>query len=195
MSCCIMGGCRYCMVWLLLLWRISYNLIESTDGNHPQHHSSNRHPRYHHITHNDLIQLQSNKSERVDRNNNNNNHTSTQPNYHVFIAITSSPAHSHLRQSSRNSWLIPCIISHHCEYKFFIDIPKSKNTLAISLEMETYQDIVTYRSSCKNMKIYHDAINYGNSPPTQENDLKLSPPLSYKEEIQRLYYKIDWKVS
>jgi hypothetical protein len=39
----------------------------------------------------------------------------------VFIAITSGPHHSHLRHGIRNSWILPCIASSSCDYRFFVD--------------------------------------------------------------------------
>jgi hypothetical protein len=111
----------------------------------------------------------------------------------VFLAITSAADHTHLREAGRATWLIPCIASSYCDYRFFIDAPSSKITLALSLESESHRDIVL-RNDCSLMKRHHDDINYGNSPPTRENSVDFGHTPTLAEQLNRLNYKIDWKV-
>ena len=104
----------------------------------------------------------------------------------LFISITSSPHHSHLRHANRFTWLLPCIASPVCDYKFFID--KAKNTSEdLFGELTTYDDIV-FRDSCDLMNRHPDNINYGNSPPREET-LHEIPDYQF-----RRMYKVDWKV-
>jgi hypothetical protein len=118
----------------------------------------------------------------------------------VFIAITSGPHHSHLRHAIRNSWILPCITSSVCDYRFFVDsTPVSHPPL--EQEQLSYGDLV-FRDSCSLMKAHPAEVNYGNSPPLGEflkvkrtND---SDHSAYYEDLPdypvRRRYKIDWKV-
>ena len=156
-----------------------FNLTVQTPQYRQLSRSMNIHPRYKDITVSQTNLYQSNKLN---------------PNYLlVFIAITSSPTHSHLRQSARNTWILPCIISNLCDYKFFIDVPKSKITISLVLEIENYNDIIL-RESCSLMDGYNDEINYGNAPPIRQNEIFTDHVLSFDEEVSRIFYKINWKV-
>jgi diadenosine tetraphosphatase ApaH/serine/threonine PP2A family protein phosphatase len=104
----------------------------------------------------------------------------------LFISITSSPMHSHLRHANRYTWLLPCIASPFCDYRFFIDKAK-ENCSDLFDELVVYNDIV-FRDGCDLMKRHPYDVNYGNSPPRTEI-LAQSP-----DYLWRRLYKIDWKV-
>lgn len=104
----------------------------------------------------------------------------------LFISITSSPGHSHLRHANRYTWLLPCIASPKCDYRFFVDKAK-ENCTDIMDELAVYNDIV-FRDSCELMKRHPYYINYGNSPPRTE------ALTEYPDYLLRRLYKIDWKV-
>jgi hypothetical protein len=120
----------------------------------------------------------------------------------VFIAITSGPHHSHLRHAIRNSWILPCIASSCCDYRFFVDSTPISHP---SLEQEqlSYSDLL-FRDSCSLMKAHPNGVNYGNSPPIGEfmkiKKINESDPKHsvYYEDLPdypiRRRYKIDWKV-
>lgn len=101
----------------------------------------------------------------------------------LFIAVTSSPNHPHLRNADRMTWIESCQTSPYCDYRFFID---SHKNISESLEEEesVHHDIV-FRDECDLMKRHPDYINYGNSPPTF---------VDYPDYPLRRMYKIDWKV-
>lgn len=154
----------------------------------------NKHMRYENITFKNALSLRPNRNIQ-------NNHDNMYPaelfhnsSLHVFIAITSSPTHSHLRESSRNSWLLPCILNPTCDYRFFVDISKAKINLNFALELETHRDIVI-RDECSRMRKYPNEMHYGNAPPVKENIIQTDHVLTFVEEVQRIFYKIDWKVS
>ena len=120
---------------------------------------------------------------------NNKNDNNSQNNLSVFIAITSGPYHSHLRNAARDTWLIPCKVSINCDYRFFVDIiHHMKGNL--SIEMNKYNDIVL-RDFCDLMKRHPNNVNYGNSPPTEIHKNTTTIDYFY---IHRIFYKIDWKV-
>lgn len=134
--------------------------------------------------------------------------SSAKTNISVFISITSGPGHFHLRHSARNTWLLPCKVSHECDYRFFIDSLPSNMNDTLREEYEHFQDIVL-RDKCELMNRHPSFVNYGNSPPiivpglednisTTELDYKLSHNIPLKNwEIgdykYRRVYKIDWK--
>lgn len=119
----------------------------------------------------------------------------------IFVYITSAPSHFHLRNSIRKTWLLPCIKSPLCQYKFFIDQSRSISNSQDEESLQ-YQDLV-YRDSCELMNRHPSYINYGNSPPSKENleyiitnittgnITKIIPLPDYK---YRRFYKIDWKI-
>ena len=61
----------------------------------------------------------------------------------VFISITSGKFHVHLRQAARETWLLPCLHSSQCDYRFFVDCPPSRMTESIIEESNLYQDLVS----------------------------------------------------
>ena len=142
------------------------------------------------------------------------NHKS-EPKLVVFISITSGKFHAHLRQAARETWLLPCLESPVCDYRFFVDCPPSRMTDIIVEENKLFQDLVcalfsniltpavsmliyndfmiaqVFRNSCSLMNVHPDDIHYGNSPlaiTASEGE----PALSVYDE--RIFYKIDWKV-
>src|SRR5437773_489349 len=62
---------------------------------------------------------------------------------HVFLSITSGASHSHLRDAIRETWLIPCIESKFCDYRFFIDCPDSKINGHLHSENTRNKDLVS----------------------------------------------------
>ena len=112
----------------------------------------------------------------------------------LFISITSSPHHSNLRHANRNTWLLPCILSVYCDYRFFVDKTAPLDVMLIS-EQNTYNDLV-FRDSCKLMDRHPDYINYGNAPPRTENFKRIenNTELASPDYLWRRLYKIDWKV-
>jgi hypothetical protein len=104
----------------------------------------------------------------------------------LFISITSSPQHAHLRHANRFTWLLPCIASPVCDYRFFIDKAKESSTDLFG-EQSTYEDML-FRDSCDLMKRHPDSINYGNAPPREESLLE------HPDYLWRRLYKVDWKV-
>lgn len=133
----------------------------------------------------------------------------------LFVSITSSGHHSHLRHAIRSTWILPCKASSVCDYRFFVDTPRSMVTNALISENMTYHDMV-FRDSCPLMNRHPAEVNYGNSPPVLENILpnnfnfhkRSEGDGSDVEEEQsvsgsnitvpnyalRRAYKIDWKV-
>lgn len=122
----------------------------------------------------------------------------------VFIYITSSPHHLDLRQAARKTWLLPCLASPHCDYRFFVDAvpPRSAPEHTLNVESAMYRDIV-FRDSCPMLMQRHPLIiNYGNSPPTRENTAALvkDPITGNVESVpladypHRRLYKVEWKV-
>lgn len=113
----------------------------------------------------------------------------------LFLSITSSPHHAHLRHAARFTWLLPCIATPYCDYKFFIDKTVTTTNTDIVAENETYEDMV-FRNSCKLMSRHPEYINYGNAPPRTEN-MKLNfndSIIEAPDYLWRRMYKIDWKV-
>eukprot|EP01032_Pedospumella_encystans_P023214 gene23214-26280_t len=86
----------------------------------------------------------------------------------VFISITSSPFHAELRESSRKTWLLPCLANPTCDYKFFVDKSESDISTSVLEESKQYTDMV-FRDACPLMARHPSYINYGNSPPRKEN--------------------------
>ena len=99
---------------------------------------------------------------------------------------------------------MPCRVSLHCDYKFFIDA--APTTLKIMPELLTesftYNDMV-FRNSCALMQRHPEYVNYGNSPPTGSNLFRHEKNVSEDEKKDtipnpdyeyRRMYKIDWKV-
>lgn len=113
----------------------------------------------------------------------------------LFISITSSPHHAHLRHAARFTWLLPCVASQHCDYKFFIDKTVSSSTPDVISEQDAYDDLV-FRDSCRLMERHPEYINYGNAPPRNENfKLKVNDTvIDAPDYLWRRMYKIDWKV-
>ena len=118
----------------------------------------------------------------------------------VFISITSSPERRHLRHGARYSWLLPCLASPLCNYRFFIDRTPVGPSDPLEIEYSAYGDMV-FRDTCSLMERHPHYINYGNSPPVDEhmtvfekdllgNDVEIEAP-DYR---YRRLYKIDWKV-
>lgn len=128
----------------------------------------------------------------------------------VFISITSGPHHPHLRRSARNTWLIPCILSAKCQYKFFVDIPYHLANDRLLEEQNEFNDMV-FRDNCTLMDRHPYYINYGNSPPITSNlirEICNGTAIDSKGKVTnvnctkvdnpnyryRNMYKIDWKV-
>jgi len=85
----------------------------------------------------------------------------------LFVSITSGPHHGHLRNAARETWLLPCIISNKCDYRFFIDT--NNITIHLKSEYDRHQDIV-FRGSCPLMNRHHDDVNYGNAIPEGKHE-------------------------
>ena len=128
----------------------------------------------------------------------------------VFLSITSAPKHVTLRQSARNTWLMPCVSSPICMYRFFIDATSQNITEALSAEQAKHGDLV-FRDTCPYMLSRHPLhVNYGNanvkdktravetSPGsgvfvrTPTVDVSADPTLA--DYPLRRMYKVDWKV-
>jgi hypothetical protein len=113
----------------------------------------------------------------------------------LFVAITSSPGLSVLRDAVRTTWLLPCIASDLCDYRFFIDQSHYNASYELVEEKKSYSDIV-FRDNCKLMERHPYFINYGNAPPRKEslkvtvNNTEIDSP----DYLWRRFYKIDWKV-
>lgn len=131
----------------------------------------------------------------------------------VFISVTSGPAHGHFRHAARKSWLLSCLASSKCDYRFFVDIDshsfsqsndktdehdqeKAKMHKDLRLENMTYGDLV-FRDSCDMIMQRHPLhINYGNSPASKENVFHLSNPndtdsgVGHPDYILRRLYKV-----
>lgn len=117
-------------------------------------------------------------------------------NLQLFLSITSSPMHASLRHASRSTWLLPCMTSPVCDYKFFIDQSEQVIDEALKQEYKQYSDMV-FRDACDLMNRHPSYINYGNSPPTKEHiNQKISdmPEVLAGDYFYRRMYKIDWKV-
>jgi hypothetical protein len=109
----------------------------------------------------------------------------------AFISITSGPLHYDLRQSARATWLLPCIASPLCQYKFFVDAPPGNITIELKHEQMEYHDLV-YRNACPYMLERHPFyINYGNS---QVVDIGVDEAPLHQDYPLRRIYKIDWKI-
>lgn len=114
----------------------------------------------------------------------------------AFISITSGAHHPHLREAIRQTWLLPCIASPLCDYRFFVDLPRSKHTHEILSEHNVYQDM-SFRDSCALMTRHHDDVHYGNAPPVRENLLIIANGTTIVELPDYHYrrsYKMDWKI-
>lgn len=90
---------------------------------------------------------------------------------------------------------MPCVASSLCDYRFFIDKSEQAVDSSVKSESDQHNDII-FRNDCELMKRHPDYINYGNSPPRNENfrikynGTEIDSP-DYK---WRRMYKIDWKV-
>ena len=113
----------------------------------------------------------------------------------VFISITSSPFHAELRDSSRKTWLLPCLSNPACDYKFFVDKSESDISTSVLEESKLHSDMV-FRDACPLMARHPSYINYGNSPPRKENfQLTINNTvIDSPDYYWRRMYKIDWKV-
>ena len=112
----------------------------------------------------------------------------------LFIAITSAPLHSSLRDTVRQTWLIPCR-PPTCDYRFFIDrnVTKASSSLLFE-ENSKYNDVVFRGSWCPFMEQRHPypEINYGNhmNNVTSETAMGTTKIPHYP---YRGFYKVDWK--
>jgi len=115
----------------------------------------------------------------------------------VLISITSGPHHSHIRHSIRSTWLLPCVLSSQCEYRFFIDAPDANVTDVLRVEQRQHGDLV-FRSSCGYMQQRHPPyVNYGNSQVSswgKENVTGIGDDVVQQDYHLRRMYKIDWKI-
>ena len=111
---------------------------------------------------------------------------------HLLISVTSGPAHASLRMAARESWLLPCLRSSLCDYRFFCDIVESNVTEALATEQELYRDMVFRGPWCRFMhERHHHSINYGNYMDGFGSEkLEIHLP----DYPLRLMYKVDWKV-
>ena len=100
----------------------------------------------------------------------------------LFISITSGPRHGHLRNAARETWLLPCIVSKKCDYRFFVDT--NNITIQLKTEFDRHKDIV-FRRSCPLMNRHHDDINYGNVIPDgkHENGTKVNITYLHKYDF------------
>jgi hypothetical protein len=131
------------------------------------------------------------------------------PDQLIFISITSSGHHAHLRHGARSTWLLPCKLSAVCDYRFFVDRPKEYIDKELELEEFFHKDMV-FRDACPLMSRHPIVVNYGNSPPIAENfvatvnvsssteagadGLVQQQNVSVPNYKLRRAYKIDWKV-
>jgi hypothetical protein len=117
----------------------------------------------------------------------------------VLLSITSGAHHSHLRHSIRSTWLLPCIASPLCQYRFFVDASASAGNVSTALleENDLYADMV-FRDYCPYMQQRHPAyIHYGNSQVSSFGKESLpgvqEDPVQHDYRLRRMY-KIDWKI-
>lgn len=131
----------------------------------------------------------------------------------LFIYVTSGPKHAQLRTAARETWLSPCKQTHKCDYRFFIDATKQSpiHGNALKKEFDDHGDLV-FRDSCNLMTERHadEHINYGNSPPVDEN-MSINETIHAEGDVGganaekvvtvalpnyhlRVMYKVDWKV-
>ena len=114
----------------------------------------------------------------------------------LFIAITSAPLHSSLRDTVRQTWLIPCRESKVCDYRFFIDRNVTKPS-SLFEENAKYNDMVFRGSWCPFMEQRHPypEINYGNHMNNVTmSETKLGGEERVPHYLYRGFYKVDWKV-
>ena len=108
----------------------------------------------------------------------------------VFISITSGTAENHagLRDAARASWLLPCVASSLCVYRFFVDASHPDDKL---LKEQKLNGDVSIRNFCDLMDRHPSFVHYGNALPIFSND---TLPASLQDYPFRRFYKIDWKV-
>lgn len=116
----------------------------------------------------------------------------------LFIGVTSGPEQLDLRQANRETWLLPCIQTLSCDYRFFVDILSQMAHPQLAEESREYGDIV-FRDGCSLMNERHrdNNVNYRNSPPVKENLQKTSESgrnISIPDYKYRRFYRVDWKV-
>ena len=112
---------------------------------------------------------------------------------HLLISITSGPAHVALRMAARESWLIPCMKSPVCDYRFFCDVVEGNVTDVLAKEHDVYHDMVFRGPWCHFMhERHHPSINYGNYMEGFGAEKTTEIPLP--DYPLRLLYKVDWKV-
>jgi len=85
----------------------------------------------------------------------------------LFISILSGPKNKDLRDTARTTWLLSCIKSPHCDYRFFIDT--NNVTLDLLDESRHHHDLV-FRGFCDLMLRHPNNIHYGNSPVESHPD-------------------------
>lgn len=117
----------------------------------------------------------------------------------LFIHVTSGPAHFHLRDSLRRSWVGECARSAECEYRFFIDYALTDQSSHVPLdhrlrhEQEQYADLVM-RDACPYMKERHPHfVNYSNAHVYNEMEVRQGGAAFADYPLRRMY-KIDWKI-
>jgi hypothetical protein len=115
---------------------------------------------------------------------------------HLFIAVTSAPAHADLRQAARETWLTPCKQTTSCDYRFFIDVIDRAAPPALRAEGALHRDVVLRGGQwCAYMERRHPyvEINYGNHhlnvTLSNSTAARLVPDYPH-----RGMYKVDWKV-
>jgi len=110
----------------------------------------------------------------------------------IFIAVTSGPNNIALRDGARMTWLLPCVASPLCDYRFFTDAVFP--SVALLEELSQHGDLV-FRSSCSLMDRHPKEVHYGNAPYSyrpKRNASDAAP--AYEPDYQyRRAYKIDWK--
>lgn len=135
---------------------------------------------------------------------------------HLMISITSGPLHAYLRQAARETWLLPCMVSPFCEYRFFVDAAGGYINANLTAEAAEHHDMV-FRDNCTFINTRHpESINYGNCPPERppsfdgmstEEIEEIHKEIARKRDnceplerwqvpdyaLRRLY-KVDWKV-
>ena len=108
------------------------------------------------------------------------------------------------RHAIRSTWIMPCKVSVHCDYKFFVDAAPTtlKKMPELLSESFTYDDMV-FRNSCSLMQRHPEYVNYGNAPPVGNNLFRYDKSSSEEENMDKIpnpdyvfrrMYKIDWKV-
>ena len=119
----------------------------------------------------------------------------------LFIGVTSGHEQIALRKADRETWLLACVTSSLCDYRFFIDILWQLASPTLREESGEYGDVV-FRDSCSLMLERHpdNNVNYKTAPPVKEHLAKSdsgpgkSATISIPDYKYRRFYRVDWKI-